>query len=181
MLTFLKTVSRRMSSGSPEETTNRRLSQPEPASSIMLVKGLKKPQRELPRGRSRTSSQRHSHLPCLGEWWETLKNQMTTAEKIQDICDRIARDFRPAKIIVFGSHAYGTPGPFSDLDLLVVMPFEGSPLQQAARIISRINPDMGVDLIVRTPAQVRERLAINDAFMREILERGRVAYEANHA
>jgi predicted nucleotidyltransferase len=64
---------------------------------------------------------------------------MTTSEKIQDICDRIARDFRPEKIIVFGSHVYGTPGPFSDLDLLIVMPFEGSPLQQAARIISRIS------------------------------------------
>ena len=55
------------------------------------------------------------------------------------------------------------------------------PLQQAARIITHINPDIGVDLIVRTPAQVRERLAMQDAFMREILERGRIAYEANHA
>ena len=98
---------------------------------------------------------------------------MTTSEKIQDICDRIATDFHPDKIIVFGSHAYGTPGPFSDLDLLVVMPFEGSSLQQATRIISRINPEIGIDLIVRTPGQVRERLAMRDAFMREILERGR--------
>ena len=106
---------------------------------------------------------------------------MTTSEKIRDICDRIANDFHPDKIIVFGSHAYGTPGPFSDLDLLVVMPFEGSSLQQAARIISRINPEIGIDLIVRTPGQVRERLAMRDAFMREILERGRVAYEADHA
>ena len=106
---------------------------------------------------------------------------MTTSEKVQEICDRIASDFHPDKIIVFGSHAYGTPGPFSDLDLLVVMPFEGSSLQQAARIISRINPEMGIDLIVRTPGQVRERLAMRDAFMREILERGRVAYEADHA
>jgi predicted nucleotidyltransferase len=105
---------------------------------------------------------------------------MTISERVQDICDRIARAFRPEKIVVFGSHAYGEPGPFSDLDLLVVMPFEGSPLQQAARIISRINPAMGVDLIVRTPAQVRERLAMPDAFMREIMERGRVAYEADH-
>src|SRR5262249_48885817 len=89
------------------------------------------------------------------------------------------RAFNPEKIVVFGSRAYGDPGPFSDLDLLVVMPFEGSPLEQAARIISRINPEMGVDLIVRTPAQVRERLAMQDQFMREIIERGRVAYEAD--
>lgn len=110
-----------------------------------------------------------------------FRSRMTTSEKVQEFCDRIASDFHPDKIIVFGSHAYGMPGPFSDLDLLVVMPFEGSPLQQAARIISRINPDIGIDLIVRTPAQVRHRLAIRDAFMREIVERGRVAYEADHA
>jgi predicted nucleotidyltransferase len=106
---------------------------------------------------------------------------MATPEKVQEICDRIAKDFRPDKIIVFGSYAYGAPGPFSDLDLLVVMPFEGSPLQLAARIISRINPEIGIDLIVRTPGQVRERLAMRDGFMREIVERGRVAYEADHS
>lgn len=106
---------------------------------------------------------------------------MTTSEKVQEICDRIASDFHPDKIIVFGSHAYGTPGPFSDLDLLVVMPFEGSPLQQAALIISRVNPEIGIDLIVGAPGQVRERLAMRDAFMREIVERGKVAYEADHA
>jgi len=39
---------------------------------------------------------------------------------------------------------------------------------------------MGVDLIVRTPAQVRERLALQDPFIRDIIERGSVAYEANH-
>ena len=106
---------------------------------------------------------------------------MTTSEQISEICDAIAREFNPEKIIVFGSHAYGAPGPFSDLDLLIVMPYEGSPLQQAARIITRVNPKIGVDVIVRSSEQIRERLALQDGFMREILERGRVAYEADHA
>ncbi|MEK6324575.1 MAG: nucleotidyltransferase domain-containing protein [Acidobacteriota bacterium] len=106
---------------------------------------------------------------------------MTTSEQINEICDAIAREFNPEKVIVFGSQAYGNPGPFSDLDLLIVMPYEGSPLQQAARIITRVNPKIGVDVIVRTPEQIRERLAMQDGFMREIFERGRVAYEADHA
>ena len=106
---------------------------------------------------------------------------MSSNKQVQEICDTIAREFHPEKIVVFGSHAYGNPGPFSDLDLLVVMPFEGSPLQQAARIITRGKPQLGIDLIVRTPEQVAKRLALQDAFMREILERGKVAYEADHA
>ncbi len=61
------------------------------------------------------------------------------------------------------------------------MPYEGSPLQQAARIIARVNPKIGVDVIVRTAEQIKERLALQDGFMREIVERGRVACEADRA
>jgi len=39
---------------------------------------------------------------------------------------------------------------------------------------------MPLDLIVRTPEQVAERIAMNDCFMREIVEKGRTLYEANH-
>lgn len=105
----------------------------------------------------------------------------TSAEQIRTLCEQIATEFHPQRIVLFGSHAYGSPGPFSDVDLLVVMPFEGSALQQAARILTRINPPLAVDLIVRTPEQVQERLAMHDGFMQEILERGKVAYEAEHA
>jgi len=37
---------------------------------------------------------------------------MTASEQIKEICDKIAREFSPEKIIVFGSHAHGNPGPF---------------------------------------------------------------------
>ncbi len=106
---------------------------------------------------------------------------MTAAENIQSFCEQIAREFQPERIILFGSHAYGKPNKFSDVDLLVVMPFNGSPLQQAARILTKLNPPMAVDLLVRTPEQVRERLAMQDSFMQEIVARGKVAYEAEHA
>ena len=66
-----------------------------------------------------------------------------TPEQIRKLCEQIASKFHPQRIVLFGSHAYGNPGPFSDADLLVVMPFEGSPLQQAARILTRINPPVG--------------------------------------
>jgi len=106
---------------------------------------------------------------------------MTTAQRIQAFCEQIAQEFHPDRIILFGSHAYGTPHEYSDVDLLVVMPFEGTPLQQAARILTKLKPALSVDLLVRTPHQVRERLAMQDSFMREILERGKVTYEAQHA
>ena len=103
--------------------------------------------------------------------------------QIARLCAVIAREFQPEKIILFGSWAYGTPDTDSDIDLLVVMPFEGSPFRQAGTILNRVIQTVGVlplDLLVRTAEQLDERLAIGDGFVRDILERGKVLYEADH-
>lgn len=101
-------------------------------------------------------------------------------DEIKKLCEEIAREFRPQKIILFGSHAYGKPQWDSDVDLLVIMPFKGTPHNQAVTIRSRIDAGLALDLLVRTPEQVSRRLEMGDSFMREILERGKVVYEANH-
>ena len=105
---------------------------------------------------------------------------MVDIQEITALTERIAREFDPEKIILFGSYAYGQPGPDSDVDILVVLPFEGKPVRKAIEIRNKINAALPLDLIVRTPQQVEERVALNDWFMREILERGRMLYESNH-
>ena len=105
-------------------------------------------------------------------------------KQIRLVCGAIAREFHPEKIVLFGSYASGQPRLDSDVDLLVVMAFQGSPFRQAAVILGHVVRTVGVlpmDLLVRTPEQVRERLQMGDRFMREILERGKVMYEADHA
>jgi predicted nucleotidyltransferase len=104
--------------------------------------------------------------------------------QIKLLCSEIAREFHPDKIVLFGSHAYGNPRPESDVDLLVVMPFQGSPFRQASVILGHVVRTVGVvpmDLLVRTREQVKERIQMGDSFMREIIERGRVMYEADHS
>jgi predicted nucleotidyltransferase len=103
-------------------------------------------------------------------------------KQIRLACDAIAREFHPEKILLFGSYASGQPGPDSDIDLLVVMPFEGSPFRQASAVLGHVVHTVGVlpmDLLVRTPEQVGARLQMGDSFMREIIERGKVMYEAD--
>jgi hypothetical protein len=41
-------------------------------------------------------------------------------ETIRSLADQIVALFHPQKIILFGSYAYGTPRPESDVDLLVI-------------------------------------------------------------
>src|SRR6266705_1401639 len=101
--------------------------------------------------------------------------------QIRQLCTRIAREFKPEKIILFGSHAYGQPTPESDLDVMVVMQFAGDPLEPAVTMLNRLNMLIPIDLLVRTPEQIQQRLEMGDSFMRDIIERGKVIYEAHHA
>lgn len=106
---------------------------------------------------------------------------MVEIEKIRCLSERIAQEFHPERIILFGSYAYGRPTIDSDVDILVVMPFKGKPARKALEIINRVDPRFPIDLLVRTPGEVRRRIADNDFFMREIFERGQILYEADHA
>ena len=106
---------------------------------------------------------------------------MIDRRSIREFTRRVAEEFRPRQIILFGSYAYGRPTRDSDVDLLVIMPFKGRGVRKAIEILSRVEPGFAVDMLVRTPAQVRQRLAWNDFFMREVVDRGKVLYEARHA
>jgi predicted nucleotidyltransferase len=105
---------------------------------------------------------------------------MTTLHDITEISERIARTFQPDQIILFGSYAYGTPRADSDVDLLVVMPFEGHPAYKAIEILERVDPPFAVDLLVRTPEELQRRLALNDFFLHDIVTKGRLLYESTH-
>ncbi len=105
---------------------------------------------------------------------------MITPAQIQRVSDEIARQFRPDKIILFGSYAYGTPTEDSDVDLLVVLPFEGRKAKKATEIRLTVRAGFAMDLIPITPECLQERLAMNDFFLREITEKGKVLHAGNH-
>ena len=103
---------------------------------------------------------------------------MVTMRQIEDVSRQIAELFRPRRILLFGSYAWGAPSPDSDVDLLVILPFEGKPAVKSAEMRLQISPPFAVDLLARTPEKVRERLALGDPFIRSIVEEGKVLYEA---
>lgn len=100
-------------------------------------------------------------------------------ESILQLTESIAREFHPEYIILFGSYAYGTPTDDSDVDLLIVLSFEGKAIRKALEIIKKVKPKIPLDLLVRTPEQIKERIANNDWFMNEVLTKGRKLYESN--
>ncbi len=107
---------------------------------------------------------------------------MHRREAIQQYTEAIAREFHPEKIILFGSHAYGQVTEDSDVDLMVVMPFRGSAIEQSFRIRNRLeHPGFPIDLLVRSPREIAKREAMGDFFIREILDRGKVLYASGHS
>ena len=98
---------------------------------------------------------------------------------IQKLVREIADKFQPDKIILFGSYAYGKPHRDSDVDLLVIMP-AWNETSKACQIRLAVHHPFPLDLIVRTPENLRWRLAEEDWFLREVAEKGKVLYEKNH-
>ena len=106
---------------------------------------------------------------------------MISRAQIQAFVDQVVRRFRPAAVILFGSYAYGTPTEDSDVDLMVVMRHRGSPVKTATRIRLACPRDFPMDLIVRTPAEVRRRLRMGDQFLRDVISEGIVLHEGHDA
>ena len=109
------------------------------------------------------------------------KRRTITMRQIEDVGRRIADEFQPERVLLFGSYAWGAPTEDSDVDLLVILPFDGKAVAKSVEMRLKIRPPFPVDLLVRTPEKIRERLALGDPFIRSILEEGKVLYEAHHA
>lgn len=106
---------------------------------------------------------------------------MVTAQRIEEYVGEVVRQFQPERVVVFGSYAWGEPRDDSDVDLLVVMAHSGAAAEQAARIRRAIRAGFPLDIVVRSPAAVRKRLAMGDGFLRDILEKGKVLHESHHS
>jgi len=84
---------------------------------------------------------------------------MNAAAAIEEARKRLVQALHPERVILFGSHAWGTPGPDSDLDLLVIVGDSDLPPHKRAQAAYRSLFGIGVpcDVIVHTCAEV-ERL-----------------------
>ena len=101
-----------------------------------------------------------------------------TAEQKKDIVARLVAEFHPIKIILFGSQAWGAPGPDSDVDLFVIV--ESSDERRAARAARAYGCLRGLnfskDVLVRTRAEVDKYKDVYASLECEVLERGKVLY-----
>ena len=155
--------------------------------------------------RATASDDRIEPIPCGEKEWESgdgrpileiarregvvieadVKTRREPAHKIEmrqieEFGRRVGEEFGAERVILFGSYARGNANPDSDVDILVIGPFEGRSVDKSVEIRMKLRPGFPMDLLVRTPEKVRERIEMGDAFMREILDHGTVLYEADN-
>lgn len=97
---------------------------------------------------------------------------------LEEITERLVAELHPTRIILFGSHAWGTPGDDSDIDLMVLVKgAAGDSLETAVRG-HRALTGLGVakDILIRSPEEFQERAKVAASLEKKILERGRVLY-----
>jgi len=102
---------------------------------------------------------------------------MVAMSEVEALTERIVEEFDPDKVILFGSHAYGTPKAWSDVDLLVLMPFSGNSFDRATEILERIDHPFCVDVIVRDPIDAKRRYEEFDSLIRDAFDRGVLLHE----
>lgn len=96
---------------------------------------------------------------------------------IDDAVKRIVEQFRPTKIILFGSCARGSFGADTDVDLLVVMDVEGSKRRRAVEIdLALSDRTFPLDLIVVTPEEFETYRDVVGHILYPVVREGKVLY-----
>ena len=106
----------------------------------------------------------------LGEVEQVLANAVA----------RLRDALSPTAIYLYGSHAYGTPGPHSDIDLLVVVEKSKLTTFQRDAVAYRALGDIPfpIDVQVYTQAEFEERAALRVSFERTVKLKGKVLHAA---
>ncbi len=104
--------------------------------------------------------------------------KVSVGKSLRPAIQRIVQELQPEKVILFGSYAYGTPNPHSDVDLLVIMKTKARRKERSWAVSRLLLPrPFPVDILVRTPKEVEKALDSGDFFLKEILRRGKVLYD----
>ena len=101
-------------------------------------------------------------------------------QKLKDITDKIVKEYQPEKIILFGSWAWGNPGPDSDVDLLVVKRTAKSRSDRERELNGLLFPRVfPIDVLVYTPDELERSINENrNLFLEDVVRNGRVLYDA---
>lgn len=104
-----------------------------------------------------------------------------TLSGVEKIVNFITSEYRPERIILFGSYGTEASNKSSDLDLLIIKKTKKRFVDRVVELTRLIRSQFGfeypVEPLVYTPGEFRKAKKTNSLFMRTILSKGIVLYE----
>ena len=100
-------------------------------------------------------------------------------EVIIAMVEKIIKKYKPEKIVLFGSFAWGNPDRHSDVDLFIIKKTRMRHIDRSVKVAEILDEENGIfaiDLLVYTPGEVAERLRMGDPFIGKIMKKGVVLY-----
>lgn len=102
---------------------------------------------------------------------------MTNQKEIEKVAEQIVRNYKPEKVILFGSFAWGKPKSHSDIDLLIIKKTKKRKVERIKEILMKTKSNFPLEPLVYTPKELQARLDLRDFFFQNIVKRGRILYE----
>lgn len=120
------------------------------------------------------------------------RNPLTIMTTVAERTDRLERaldrmvavlvkEYRPEKIILFGSFVSGLVHEGSDLDLVIIKETPKRPIDRQVEVYGLVKPEVGIDLFIYTPKEFRDLESMGFSLVREMVTNGKVLYEARNA
>ncbi len=107
-------------------------------------------------------------------------SKMNYQKEIVKIVRQIKEKYKPEKIILFGSFAWGKPTKDSDFDLLIIKNTRKSHYKRIPEVRSYLHDvNRAVDILVMTPKELARRIQLGDFFIKNIVLKGKILYERN--
>lgn len=97
-------------------------------------------------------------------------------QKLKKIVDKIVKEYKPEKIILFGSYAWGKPRKDSDVDLFIVKKDKKNFLADQQIVRKIIDGEIAADVLIYTPIEIKRRLNLGDFFFENIINNGIYIY-----
>lgn len=99
------------------------------------------------------------------------------SRKIKTIVRRL-RAYKPEKVILFGSYAWGRPSRSSDVDLLIIKNSRKPKHHRITDVERLLYPSpLPTDVLVFTKKELASRLSLGDFFFTRIIREGKTLYE----
>ncbi len=103
---------------------------------------------------------------------------MISQNKIDDIVNKIAQNYNPEKILLFGSYANGQPNDESDLDFIIIKDTD-KPRHKRGREVRKflIGSMVPIDIKIYTPDEFESEQKSGYSFLSSIIKGTKLLYE----